>query len=62
MNKLLGFYDEGGEILEKLNQDDKDKLSRILYNNWDNMFKLLTGSSLDEDGVPYKECYKYELA
>ena len=48
--------------MEKLNQDDKDKLSRILHNSWDNVFKLLTDSSVDEYGVPYKEVYKYELA
>lgn len=47
--------------MKKLNPEDRERLSRILHNNWDNVFKLLTGSSVDEYGVPYKEVYKYEL-
>lgn len=47
--------------MEKLKQEDRNKLSRILYNNWDNVFRYLAGSSKDEDNVSYKEVYKYEL-
>lgn len=47
--------------MEKLKQEDRNKLSRILYNNWDNVFGYLAGSSKDEDNVLYKEAYKYEL-
>lgn len=47
--------------MEKLKQEDRDKLSQILHDNWDNIFKLLAGSSVDEDNVPYKEVYKWEL-
>ena len=47
--------------MEKLKPEDKDKLSRILHDNWDNIFKFLTGSSVDEDNIPYREVYKWEL-
>lgn len=47
--------------MEKLKQEDKDKLSKILNDNWDLIFTLLAGSSVDEDAVPYKEVYKWEL-
>lgn len=47
--------------MEKLKQEDRDKLSQVLHDNWDNIFKFLTGSSVDEDNVPYREVYKWEL-
>ncbi len=47
--------------MEKLKQEDRDKLSQILHDNWDNIFKLLTGSSVNEVDVPYREVYKWEL-
>lgn len=47
--------------MEKLKQEDKEKLSRILTNNWDSVFRWLTGSSVDEYDVPYREVYKWEL-
>ena len=48
--------------MEKLKKEDKDKISRILHNNWDLIFKLLTGSSVDENRTPYREFYKWELS
>lgn len=48
--------------MEKLKQEDKDKLSQVLHDNWDNIFKFLTGSSVDEDSIPYREVYKWELS
>lgn len=47
--------------MERLKKEDKTKLSKILNDNWDLVFKLLTGSPNDEDGVPYREVYKWEL-
>lgn len=47
--------------MEKLKQEDRDKLSQVLHDNWDNIFKFLAGSSVDEDNVPYREVYKWEL-
>lgn len=48
--------------MEKLKKEDKDKILQILHNNWDLIFKLLTGSSVDEDDTPYREVYKWELS
>lgn len=48
--------------MEKLKKEDKDKISQLLHNNWDLIFKLLIGSSVDEDGIPYREVYKWELS
>lgn len=48
--------------MEKLKKEDKDKISQILHNNWDLIFKLLAGSSVDENGTPYREVYKWELS
>lgn len=45
--------------MEKLRQEDRNKLSRILYNNWDNVFGYLVGSSKDEDDVQYNETSKF---
>lgn len=47
--------------MEKLKQEDKDKLSKILNDNWDVIFKILTNTTKDEGGIPYKEVYKWEL-
>ena len=47
--------------MERLKKEDRAKLSKILNDNWDLVFKLLTGSPNDEDGVPYREVYKWEL-
>lgn len=48
--------------MDKLKQQDRDKLSRILHNNWDNIFKFLTDSGCDEENIPYREVYKWELS
>lgn len=48
--------------MERLKKEDKDKISQILHNNWDLIFKLLTGSSNDEEGNSYREVYKWELS
>lgn len=40
--------------MQKLKQKDRDELSRILHNNWDNLFELITGSSVNESGVLIK--------
>ena len=48
--------------MEKLKQEDKNKISQILHDNWDLIFKLLTGSSVCEYGTPYIEVYKWELS
>lgn len=45
-----------------LKQEDKNKISQILHNNWDWIFKLLAGSSADEYNTPYREVYKWELS
>ena len=47
--------------MNRLTQEDKEKLSHILHDNWDNVFELLAGSSIDEYDIPYKEVYRYEL-
>lgn len=47
--------------MERLKQEDRDKLSQVLRNNWDNIFKFLTGSFINEDGIPYREVCKWEL-
>lgn len=47
--------------MKKLEQEDKERISQILYNNWENIFGLLNSSITDKDGVPYKETYKHEL-
>ncbi len=47
--------------MERLKKEDKEKLSKILHNNWSLVFKLLTGSPNDEYGIPYREVYKWEL-
>lgn len=48
--------------MERLKQEDKNKISQILHNNWDLIFKLLTGSSVDENNTLYREIYKWELS
>ena len=48
--------------MERLKQEDKNKISQILHNNWDLIFKLLTCSSVDENNTPYREVYKWELS
>ena len=45
-----------------LKNEDKNKISQILHNNWDLIFKLLVDSSTDEYGIPYRELYKWELS
>ena len=40
--------------MERLKKEDSDKISQILHNNWDLIFKLLSGSYTDEYGVPYR--------
>ena len=52
----------GRNDMEKLKKEDKDKISQILHNNWDLIFKLLVDSSTDEYGIPYRELYKWELS
>ena len=47
--------------MNKLKEEDKNKISQILHNNWDLIFKLLVDSSNDECGIPYREVYKWEL-
>lgn len=48
--------------MERLKQEDKNKISQILHNNWDLIFKLLTGSSVNENNTQYREIYKWELS
>lgn len=48
--------------MKKLKQEDRDKLSQILHDNWDNVFKFLTGSSVNEYNIPFREVYKWELS
>ena len=48
--------------MERLKREDKDRISKMLNDNWDIVFKLLTGSSVDEYDVPYREVYKWELS
>ena len=47
--------------MERLSQKDRVALSRILHNNWDNVFKLLCGSISNQLGVPYSVEYEKEL-
>ena len=48
--------------MERLKREDKDRISKILNDNWDIVFKLLADSSVDEYDVPYREVYKWELS
>ena len=48
--------------MERLKKEDKDRISKILNDNWDIVFKLLADSSADEYDVPYREVYKWELS
>ena len=48
--------------MERLKKEDKDRISKILNDNWDIVFKLLADSSVDEYDVPYREVYKWELS
>ena len=48
--------------MERLKREDKDRISKMLNDNWDIVFKLLAGSSVDEYDVPYREVYKWELS
>lgn len=48
--------------MNRLKQEDKNKISQILHDNWDLIFKLLVCSSADECGIPYREVYKWELS
>ena len=48
--------------MERLKREDKDRISKILNDNWDSVFKLLIDSSVDEYDVPYREVYKWELS
>lgn len=48
--------------MERLKREDKDRISKILNDNWDSVFKLLADSSVDEYDVPYREVYKWELS
>ena len=48
--------------MERLKRDDKDRISKMLNDNWDIVFKLLADSSVDEYDVPYREVYKWELS
>ena len=48
--------------MERLKREDKDKISKMLNDNWDIVFKLLADSSVDEYDVPYREVYKWELS
>ena len=47
--------------MDNLRCIDKEKVSRILHNNWDNVFKLLTGSTSNQLDVPYSVEYEKEL-
>ena len=48
--------------MERLKKEDKDRISKMLNDNWDIVFKLLADSSVDEYDVPYREVYKWELS
>ena len=48
--------------MERLKREDKDRISKILNDSWDIVFKLLVDSSADEYDVPYREVYKWELS
>ena len=48
--------------MERLKREDKDRISKILNDSWDIVFKLLADSSVDEYDVPYREVYKWELS
>ena len=48
--------------MERLKREDKDRISKMLNNNCDIVFKLLADSSVDEYDVPYREVYKWELS
>ena len=48
--------------MERLKREDKDRISKILNDSWDIVFKLLADSSADEYDVPYREVYKWELS
>ena len=48
--------------MERLKREDKDRISKMLNDNWDSVFKLLVDSSVDEYDVPYREVYKWELS
>ena len=48
--------------MERLKREDKDRISKMLNDNWDIVFKLLADSSVDEYDVPYREVYKWELS
>ena len=48
--------------MDRLKREDKDRISKILNDNWDIVFKLLADSSVDEYDVPYREVYKWELS
>ena len=48
--------------MERLKREDKDRISKMLNDNWDIVFKLLADSSADEYDVPYREVYKWELS
>ena len=48
--------------MERLKREDKDRISKILNDSWDIVFKLLVDSSVDEYDVPYREVYKWELS
>ena len=48
--------------MERLKREDKDRISKILNDNWDLVFKLLVDSSIDEYDIPYREVYKWELS
>ena len=48
--------------MERLKREDKDRISKILNDSWDIVFKLVADSSADEYDVPYREVYKWELS
>ena len=48
--------------MERLKKEDKDRISKMLNDNLDIVFKLLADSSVDEYDVPYREVYKWELS
>lgn len=48
--------------MKLLEQNDKERISKLLNHSWDFVFKMLVGSSKNEDNVPYREVYKYELS
>ena len=48
--------------MERLKREDKDRISKMLNDNWDIVFKLLADSSVDEYDVPYRDVYKWELS